>query len=464
MPPNEISSNQFKLTFDLIKPDKVTPDVFTKAVDGKTKRYVRGRASGTGLDLESERMAQSAILAFRKAIEDGMFLPDGRWSLIPLQAGHRTDWMGDTLGYLVSAEIDEQFDLYIVAELDDDNPNADMLWRKLTRKPEQGRPFKAGLSVGGYVTSAGEEWDEGLGRFVRVYYEVVLKEVSVVSQPAYPTAYLTALAKSVDWNKVRGRTVLVTEEQIMSELFPNTDAEATEKSVEESVVAAESAASEESEVEKDIILVSEEGAELVKAEEAVEETEVEQTETVDESAADAVEKAEEESGATGEEPAAEVAKTDPLAELRTQVESLTAQIADLTKAVSALSTTSETTESDDAQVEKAAEPAAEQVTTDAPAAEVEKAVETEESDSVVKMAGLSVEAIAQIIKNAVEDAIKPLEGRITELENEPVDKSAAFAVEKFKSESESLLARYEKEVADADGQHALRTAVKMAFR
>ena len=115
---------------------------------GQTKRYIGGLASGTNLDLEDERMAESAIMAFRRAIEEGMFLHDGQWSLIPLRSGHREEW-DDILGWITKAEVDEFWNLYIEAELDPTNPVATGLYEKLTRPAERGKPLQMGLSVGG---------------------------------------------------------------------------------------------------------------------------------------------------------------------------------------------------------------------------------------------------------------------------------------------------------------------------
>jgi len=163
------------------------------------RKFIGGLASGTQVDLEGERMAETAIQAFQRAIKSGMTLSDGQWSLIPLRSGHRHEW-DDVLGWITGADVDAEHNLWIEAELDQENPVAMGLFKKLTRPPELGKPLKLGLSVGGSVVSAGYESDDLTGSMTKVYYDVDLREVSVVSQPAYPTSYLFALSKSVDWD------------------------------------------------------------------------------------------------------------------------------------------------------------------------------------------------------------------------------------------------------------------------
>lgn len=186
--------NDFKITCSIAK-------AYEKSAGDTVKKYISGLASGVQTDLDGERMATSAIQAFQKAIKSGMKLPDGQWSLIPLRSGHRNEW-DDVLGWVTGAEIDKDHNLWIEAELDTENPVATSLYKKLTRSPEAGKPVKLGLSVGGAVIDAGYEWDDVANKFYKTYYDVELREVSVVSQPAYPTSYLLALNKSVNWDHI----------------------------------------------------------------------------------------------------------------------------------------------------------------------------------------------------------------------------------------------------------------------
>lgn len=196
--------SDFKITCSIAK-------AYEKSDGSVLRRYISGLASGTKVDLDGERMAESAIKAFQKAIQSGMTLNDGQWSLIPLRSGHRTEW-DDILGWLTKADVDTDHNLWIEAELDLENPVAAALYKKLTRSPEVGKPVKLGLSVGGTVLKAGYEWDDEHSDFMKTYYDVELREVSVVSQPAYPTSYLQALNKSVNWDTLKPTPVFKAED------------------------------------------------------------------------------------------------------------------------------------------------------------------------------------------------------------------------------------------------------------
>jgi hypothetical protein len=139
------------------------------------------------------------------------------------------------------------------------------------------------------------------------------------------------------------------------------------------------------------------------------------------------------------------------------------QIADLAHVVSGLMTKANESDEAEAEVEKAADSdEGEQVVTDAPAEVVERAVETEvQAESVEKsVVAAPVADLAEIIKSVVAQALKPLEERIVELENEPIDKSFAVNAAKTDGESrESLIEAYERKIELADGRDAVRIAL-----
>jgi len=189
-----MTHKNFKITMPIAK-------AYQETVDGITKRYIHGIASGTNIDLDRERMANSAIEAMQRAIKQGIYLRDGTWSLVPLRVGHRDEFT-DIIGWLVDAFIDEHYNLHVIAELDESNPHADMLYRKLTVPSENGRIVKLGMSVGGTVLDAAFEWNDFLGEFIVVFNNIALKEVSIVSQPANPITYVEALQKSLDKSQI----------------------------------------------------------------------------------------------------------------------------------------------------------------------------------------------------------------------------------------------------------------------
>lgn len=217
----ELQDNEFKLTLSLEKARAEYMEengelILDKNGDPVIKdMWVGGRASGVNLDRDHERMAKSAIEAFKKAIDEGMTLPDGSHSLIPLRNEHGKGWH-DVLGWIVKAEIDESHDLWIEAKLNKNHSVARDLYSNLHTPEEPSKPVRLGFSVGGFITKASMEWDAELGKRVRVIENVRLREVSVVGQPANPTAFVEALAKSLNLDALDG-------ENNMSELHKDLD-------------------------------------------------------------------------------------------------------------------------------------------------------------------------------------------------------------------------------------------------
>ena len=210
-----VGTGEFRLAMQIAKSYEKT------TTEGDIKKYIAGIASGTGIDRDSERMADTAIEAFKKAIDDGVVLPDGKWSLIPLRSGHRREW-DDVLGWVTKAEIDNDQNLWIEAELDDTSVATD-LYRKLTQGEKPGRPVQLGFSVAGRVLAADFEWNADLNKKVRVFKDVRLTEISVVGSPAYPTAYVEALQKSVPWEELPPSGIITKENESMADDVTKTE-------------------------------------------------------------------------------------------------------------------------------------------------------------------------------------------------------------------------------------------------
>lgn len=429
-------TKQFKISMPLLEKS------YDRYEDGIRRFYVGGLASATNLDLEQERMAETAILAFQRSIEDGLFTSDGRWSQIPLRSGHRGEW-DDILGYIVNCSVDESWNLFIEAELDPLNPNAMSLWNKMQRGDQPGRPLELGLSVGGYVVAAGTEWEDSLQTYVKVYYDVALQEVSVVGKPANPLAYVHALSKSVDWNRVKGHTVLMTEEEVMRK---NKDIVAkADETLEESVVDK----SNETEITEEVVDKAEEAV----TEEVAKDEQVEETDAI-EKATDEVEVEEVEKTADAvvesQQVEEEVAKsTDPLELLTSQVAELAKGLTTLSDIVVSLVKTEEVEEEAQA-VEKSVEE--EQVVeTDAPLEIAEKAVDSVSTETLEKTAT----AIDLLVKS-----VEILKQRVEELENEPVDKSLAVREADTPTDPFELLKAIKAE--GVNGKDYLNAAIALA--
>jgi phage head maturation protease len=169
--------------------------------NGENKMIIAGVASGVSTDLESDRMTDSAIHAFEKAISDGLTDSDGSRSFIPLMTGHRKEW-SDRLGWITKATVDDEKNLWIEAELDETSSIARDLFHKLQVGSKPNKPLKLGFSVGGFITKARKEYDMLTKKAVRIIEDVLLDEISVVGSPAYAPSFLDVLNKSARWETV----------------------------------------------------------------------------------------------------------------------------------------------------------------------------------------------------------------------------------------------------------------------
>lgn len=484
--------NEFKITCSIAK-------AYEKGSGDDIKKYISGLASGVQTDLDGERMAESAIVAFQKAIKNGIYLSDGQWSLIPLRSGHRSEW-DDVLGWVTGAEIDKDHNLWIEAELDIENPVSTVLYKKLTRSPEIGKPVKLGLSVGGSVVDAGYEWDDVANKFCKTYYDVELREVSVVSQPAYPTSYLLALNKSVNWdhlstNKadtgyqptaemkraaqraldwreegnrggtrvgvtranqiVNGTSLSLSTVKRMYSFFSRheVDKKATGFS------SGEEGFPSPGRVAWDLwggdpgftwskkIVQSLEKHQIVGMDEDLtKETHpsIMEEEPMEEINTDTLTKTEADIEAAVTE---QVEKTEtPEVNLDAQVEKSEGdtELADLVKSLQA----------DVAELSKAVASIAEQRAT------TEKSVSEAAKEVVIEKAKDEVDHV-DVVKQAVIAAMEPIMQRLDRIENEPIDKS--YAVLKTKYDDEPFEARISREINAVDGRDAVKRALELAF-
>lgn len=413
-------ADEFKLTCDLRKAyEKHTED-------GKTVKFISGLATGPSVDLEYEQISKSVLQSFQKAITDGMYLRSGEHSLIPLRSGHRQEW-DDILGYIVKAELDEQYNLWITAELEPDNPNAELLYKRLTQPKRDGRPVQLGLSVGGKVVSAGHEYNETTKSMVRTFYDVALKEISVVGQPAYPTAFVQAMEKSVNWEAINGKTQLLDEIDIQEFIYKeSTMADqkevVTEPQVEEVVTKTEEPVVEEVVAKAE---ANDESTELTKSEEIT---------NVD---------------------------VEMFKSLESKVDSLTESLTTLANAVNTIvqkSVTEEVEEVQEAVIEKAEE-VKEEVTE-----VVEKAVaQAPVSEDLLK-------SLVSSIGEMLDVRLKPFEQRLTEIEEMPIDKSLSIDNEKSHVGDEALvteeatLAKFREMLTQIDGKNAIAAALQTGQR
>lgn len=407
------------MTQQIFEPFKLVCEIskayehFDLVAQQSPKKRIVGMASGIKLDREEERMARSVIEQFQNTITEGIILEDGQWSLVPLISAHRKTALGEPewdqiLGYIIKAWVDEQWNLWIEAELDPDNPQAMMLFQKLTRQPEEGRPVKLGLSVGGIVLEATKEFDSVLGKDIIIYQSIALREVSVTSAPAYPTEYLQALSKSVNWEKLQS-----TEETLMENIDETVTTEVEQVATDIDVEKADQTAEVEAEVTKEQV-------EQTDASEAAVEAEVEKAaEDADETAEAEVEKAE-------DVDEVEFVTLEAFNELRSTVEQVAKQLGELAKAIAPAEEAAEEAEkSVEADEEVEADPQVE-AAVEVEAAQddvVERSVQEDAPIDVDAIVNKTVETMTTRFEGVLEKAVSPLLKRIEELENEEVDKS-----------------------------------------
>lgn len=142
--------------------------------DETSEMIIEGVASTTNVDHDQERMSDSALKGMANIINE---------KSVPLRVEHQK---GDDaiIGQVFQASIDERGKLMIKAKLVKDNATAKMLYDGLKSGA------KLGLSVGGRVVRATRELAEGLGKYVKTFYDVMLDEVSVTPRPANFDAWL----------------------------------------------------------------------------------------------------------------------------------------------------------------------------------------------------------------------------------------------------------------------------------
>lgn len=149
------------------------------STDGTEELLVEGVASTVNVDHDHERMAPDALMSMRDIINS-----DG----VPLRIEHSKEDHA-IVGSVYEAKVDDRNQLWVKARLDKKHPASSILHRSL----KDGA--KLGLSVGGRVKRAIQEFAEGQGKMVKTFYDIILDEVSVTTAPSNYDAWL--FAKSV---------------------------------------------------------------------------------------------------------------------------------------------------------------------------------------------------------------------------------------------------------------------------
>lgn len=148
--------------------------------------FIEGVASGMGVDSQGHEMDPSAIKGFEEQIR----LRAEAGDPVPYLDWHNDKSVMAELGHVVKASVDPDFNLRIRVKLDEENPAAVLLHKRINR----GKKF--GMSVKGTADKWAERFDDA-GRRVLRFFDVALTEVSNTTKPIWTPSFGTVLAKAV---------------------------------------------------------------------------------------------------------------------------------------------------------------------------------------------------------------------------------------------------------------------------
>jgi hypothetical protein len=377
--------------------------------DGTMHYFIYGLASGVNVDSVNDRMDESAIHAFKSAIDRGKMVEVGPdqfvKSQLPLRSEHQNYWDSD-LGWLVEAEIDHEKNLWIKAELDQDNPRSMGLFKKLSKADSPGRPKLLGLSVGGFINKVRHEYDAVLKKTVRVIEAVTLDEISVTSSPANPTTMLAVMRKSL------------TEFPVDTE-----ESETMGNRIEDKILA---------EVEQGKLVKSEEGENTDLS--AQNENQSESTEETAEVTP---------SGAEGDS-VVEKSLESETPDLQKTLQTLTESVAALTKRVDELSSKSETEEVTPTETLEKSE--TEEVTPNVE--ELQKSVGEAIENRLVTAIGAAFESFKKDYVDTLSEKMDLIKTDVERIAAEDVNRAAAINLQKSSTEM-SPLERFEKALGES---------------
>jgi hypothetical protein len=161
----------FKLVVPLIKSERT---------DGW---YIKGVAAGVEPDKENDEFLPQTIQFLADQINGGG---------IPLRNHHKRDDIMEDMGVLVKADIDERHQLWVEARLDEDNPEAQYLWKKVNAGKQYGLSVR-GQSLGYYY-----DVNKASNKRVRKHPMVLIEELSVTTRPVYTPSLGTVIQKAID--------------------------------------------------------------------------------------------------------------------------------------------------------------------------------------------------------------------------------------------------------------------------
>lgn len=168
--PVDVEGNRIEVSFKNFQKDAPEGEVDLKNM------YLEGIATTANVDHDEEKMSGEAM--------DAM-LEDINKKGVPLMNEHQKTWDAK-LGDVFKAWKDERNQLHIKAKLDKDNSRAIDLYKAIKKG------LQVGLSVAGIVKRSAMEFVESLGKKVKTFYDVALKEISVTNRPSNFDTWLIA--------------------------------------------------------------------------------------------------------------------------------------------------------------------------------------------------------------------------------------------------------------------------------
>lgn len=143
---------------------------------------IRGVAAGPDIDQQGDIITPVAIQSLAEQINDAP---------VPFRNQHQVDDIMEDMGEVIKAFVTPDFNLEVEVRLDQDNPSAQYLWKKL----EQGKQF--GMSIRGNSVAPYTEITKS-GQVVRKHNRVTIGEVSATTRPVYSHSLGTVLKKAID--------------------------------------------------------------------------------------------------------------------------------------------------------------------------------------------------------------------------------------------------------------------------
>lgn len=163
---------------------------------------IRGIASDSSIDRDEEMFSPEAVKKMRDRIKE---------ETIPLRTEHENKWYTE-IGSIVDADINENGQLIIEAVIDDGiSLGKDFI--HICKKANKGLVEMPGFSVAGDVLDYGYVFKDELKRHIKVYKDIHLKEISLVSNPSNKNVTLEVpFSKSVKWETLDNNLTTMTEQ------------------------------------------------------------------------------------------------------------------------------------------------------------------------------------------------------------------------------------------------------------